>query len=186
MVRPLGEAAAEDVAGVLHDHKGKWVQPFYQLFDLCHLGELHYAEQKLPVLVGKGAFPFDVSDASSYNFDDGFRNFFVVVADDDDILFKVKAVGEGVGYFENNKVSGHGVQRRFQTEEKSPGAEQYDVDKEPCRPDADAVKFLDDGPDDVAAAGTAAHPVQGAQADAMEHAAGNTAQHGIVHSHQVF
>ena len=98
VVGPLGKAPAEYVAGILHDHEGKGIQLFHQLFDLGHLGQFDHAEQQFPVLVGVGPFPFDVGDAAAYDFDDGFRDFFVVVADDDNIFFEVKAVGKGVVY----------------------------------------------------------------------------------------
>ena len=65
VVGPLGEAPAEYVAGVLDDHEGKGVQLFDQLFDFGHLGQFDHAEQQFPVLVGVGAFPFDVGDAAS-------------------------------------------------------------------------------------------------------------------------
>ncbi len=180
VVGPLGKAPAEDVAGVLHDHEGKGVQLFHQLFDLGHLGQFDHAEQQFPVLVGVGAFPFDVGDAPAYNLDDGFRDFFVMFANDDYIFLEVKAIGEGVGDFKHDEVGGEGVQGRFQSEEAGPCCQQHDVDQETGGADADAVEFLDDGADNVAAAGTAAHPVQGAQPDAVEHAAGDTAQHGVV------
>ena len=180
VVGPLGESPAEYVAGILHDHEGKGVQLFHQLFDFGHLGQFDHAEQQFPMLVGVGPFPFDVGDAAAYDFDDGFRDFFVAVADDDNIFFEVKAVGKGVGNFKHDEVGGEGVQGRFQSEEEGACRQQYDVDQETGGADADAVEFLDDGADDVAAPGTAAHPVQGAQPDAVEHAAGDTAQHGVV------
>ena len=138
-VRTLGEAAAEYVAGVLHDHEGKGIQIFYQLFDFCHLGQFYDTEQQLPVLVGVGAFPFDIGDAPAYDFDDGFRDFFVMVADDDNILFKVKTVGERVGDFEDDKVGGQGVEGGFQPEEEGPGRKQHDVDEKSGGADTDAV-----------------------------------------------
>ena len=180
MVGALGKAPAEYVAGILHDHEGKGVQLFHQLFDLGHLGQFDHAEQQFPVLVGVGAFPFDIGDAPAYDLDDGFGDFFVAVADDDYVFLEIKAVGEGVGNFKYDEVRGEGVQGRFQSEEESACRQQHDVDQETGGADADAVKFLDDGTDDVAATGAAAHPVQGAQPDAMEHTAGDTAQHGVV------
>ena len=180
VVGALGEAAAEYVAGILHDHEGKGIQFFDQLFDFGHLGQLDHAEQQFPVLVGVGPFPFDVGDAAPDDLDDGFGDFFVAVADDDNIFLEVKAVGEGVGHFKYDEVRGEGVEGRFQSEEERACRQQDDVDQEPRGADADAVEFLDDGADDIAAAGAAAHPVEGAQPDAVEHAAGDTAQHGVV------
>ena len=66
VVGPLGEAPTEYVAGVLHDHEGKGVQLLHQLFDFGHLGQFDHAEQQFPVLVGVGAFPFDVGDAPRF------------------------------------------------------------------------------------------------------------------------
>ena len=109
MVRALGEAPAEYVAGILNDHEGKGVQPFYQLFDLGYLGQFYNAEQNLPVLVGKGSFPFDVGDAPAYDFDNGFGDLFVVVTDDNDIFLKIETVCKGVGHLEYHEIGGHGV-----------------------------------------------------------------------------
>ena len=127
------------------------------------------------MLVGIGSFPLNIGDAPSYDFDNGFRDFFIAVADNDNALFEIKPVGECIGYFEYDKIGGQGVQGWFQPEKESSCRKQHDVDKESGGADADAVEFLDNSADNVAAAGAASYPVQCTQPDAVQYAAGDTA-----------
>ncbi len=109
--------------------------------------------------MGIGPFPFDIGDAAAYNPDDGFGNFFVTVADNNNIFFEVKTVAESIGHFEHDKVGRQRVKGRLQPEKKCSGCEQYDVDKKSGGTDTDAVIFLDNGSDDITATGTSACPV---------------------------
>lgn len=97
------EAFAQHIVSVLNDHKAARVDIADDLFDFGNLGEFGDYQQHLALLVSVGTFGVKVGHASANYFDDAVSDFFIMFADDNDVLFVIKAVGKSVAGLKHNK-----------------------------------------------------------------------------------
>ena len=179
--RLQGEAAAKYVVNVVDDHKSIRVYFPAQGFDLRRLGKLGYYEKHLAVLVGESTLAVQIGNAAAYDFDDAFSNIVRFIADDDNIFLKIKTDGEGIAGLSHDEKGEQCVKHRLQTKEEHADEKQQDVEQKIGGTDADRIVFLNNGTDNIRTAAAAAYPVHAGCADAVQHAAGNAGQHGIVY-----
>lgn len=115
------EATAKDIVDVADNHEGAGVNIPHDAAHLRQLRELNHNEDQLAVAVREAALALDIGYATAYDVDNRFRNFLVMLADDDNLLLIVKANREGVAGFAHNEEGQQRVEHRLDTEKRNAG-----------------------------------------------------------------
>ena len=130
----------------------------------------------------KAALALDVGNTAANDLDNRFRNFLVMLADDDNLLFVIKADREGIAGFGHNEEGQQRIQHRLDAEIGNAGQQEADIKNKACRADSHRIMLLDNRADDIRAAARAAHAIHAGRADAVQHAARDTRQQLVMHN----
>lgn len=100
------KATAEDIVNITDNHKSTGVNLSHNGAYLRQLCQLDDYENQLAVTMRKAALAADIGNTAANDFNNRFRNFLVMLADDNNLLFIIKACRKRItGFGHHKKVS---------------------------------------------------------------------------------
>ena len=168
-----GEASSDDVGGVHEEDEGVRVDVFYEVADAGDLGEVDDGEDNFLVSAGESALAVEEGRAVVDGAQDGIRDFKRLVGDDEGCFSLGKTKDETAGEVRIDVHADQGADGWFQSEDPCTGHDDDEVQCEDDVADFQVVVLLDDGTDDVEAAGVAVVTVKDTHGDAQDDTAGD-------------
>ena len=168
-----GEASSDDVGGVHEEDEGVRVDVFYEVADAGDLGEVDDGEDNFLVSAGESALAVEEGRAVVDGAQDGIRDFKRFVGDDEGCFSLGKTKDETAGEVRIDVHADQGADGWFQSEDPCTGHDDDEVQCEDDVADFQVVVLLDDGTDDVEAAGIAVVTVKDTHGDAQDDTAGD-------------
>ena len=168
-----GEASSDDVGGVHEEDEGVRVDVFYEVADAGDLGEVDDGEDNFLVSAGESALAVEEGRAVVDGAQDGIRDFKRLVGDDEGCFSLGKTKDETAGEVRIDVHADQGADGWFQSEDPCTGHDDDEVQCEDDVADFQVVVLLDDGTDDVEAAGIAVVTVKDTHGDAQDDTAGD-------------
>ena len=110
------KATAEYVVDVTDNHKGRGINLTHNGAHLRQLRQLDDYKNQLAMTMGKAALAADIGNTTTDDFDNCFRNLLVVLTDDDNLLFLIKACRKSITGFGHHKKGKQGIQHRLNAE----------------------------------------------------------------------
>ena len=146
------KATAKDIVNITDNHKSTGVNLAHNGAHLRQLRQLDDYKNQLTVTMRKAALALDVGNTAANDLDNRFRNFLVMLADDDNLLFVIKADRKSIAGFGHNEEGQQRIQHRLDAEIGNAGQQEADIKNKACRADSHRIMLLDNRADDIRAA----------------------------------
>ena len=110
------KATAKDIVDITDNHKGTGVNLTHNGAYLRQLRQLDDYKNQLAVTMRKAALAADIGNTAADDFNNRFRNLLVMLADDDNLLFIIKACRKRITGLSHQKKGKQCIQHRLNTE----------------------------------------------------------------------
>ena len=110
------KATAEDIVDITDNHKGTGVNLTHNGAHLCQLRQLDNYKNQLAMTMRKAALAADIGNTAADDFNNRFRNLLVMLTDDDNLLFIIKACCKRITGFGHHKKGKQSIQHRLNAE----------------------------------------------------------------------
>ena len=110
------KATAKDIVDITDNHKSTGVNLTHNGAYLRQLRQLDDYKNQLAVTMRKAALAADIGNTAADDFNNRFRNLLVMLTNDDNLLFIIKACRKRITGFSHHKKGKQCIQHRLNTE----------------------------------------------------------------------
>ncbi len=122
----------------------------------------------------KAALAADIGDTTAHNFNNCLGNILIMLTDNNNLLFIIKACDKSITAFAHNEKGQQCVQHRLNTKERHTSQKQANIEGKASSTNRNRIMLLDYSTNDIRTAARAAHAVHKGGSYAIKHTAGNT------------
>ena len=110
------KATAEDIVNITDNHKSAGVNLAHNGAHLRQLRQLDDYKNQLTVTMRKAALTADIGNTAADDFNNRFRNLLVMLTDNNNLLFIIKACRKRITGFSHHKKGKQCIQHRLDAE----------------------------------------------------------------------